>query len=1467
MRFFEAALKHRQITLLLTLIFVLAGIYSLQHMPRRENPKMTIRQGLVIMAYPGATVLEMEEQVTKKVEALLFRYEEVKKDDTESTTKDGEMAIQVELQEWVTNKDKFWSKVRHDLIELKADLPPGVIGPIINSDFGDTVALLIAVSSDRHSYTELGDFVEIIEDELRPLAEVSKLKRYGEQDEQIYVTTDSAKLSQYRVNQAQVAQALQSMNTVTYAGEIKSNAAQIPIHITHLYGAVDKIRNQIIDSTPGGKVIRLKDVAQVTRQYAEPDSFIRLNGQKTLMLSVEIQNGFNIVEFGQKVDQRLDLARDRIPQDVTVKKTIDQPKVVDRDITDFMKEFGIAIVAVILVTILLLPLRVAMVAALAIPVTIMITFGFLDIFNINLQQMTLAGLIVVLGMVVDNAIVIVDDYVERLDQGSSTWNAAVKSASDLFVPVFSATLAIICAFIPLNLIVTGNAGEFLHTLPIAVTVALLVSLLVAVLLIPLLCHLFIKTGLRSKQGPKNRRSFLDIVQKLYDVLLIRAFKWPMITIVLGILSVAGTLFLAMHVPVRFFPHTERNQFCLEVYMDKGTKLEVTDQAVHKIETYLSKDERIVDVVSFIGTSSPRFYMTYAPQPPEKNYAQIIINTHSARDTKELLKQLITGLHHFLPNGEILVKQLMQGPPVDAPIEVRVTGNDLTAIQNIGADIITLLKNTEGTNFIRTTFQQDYYGIRVKVNDEVANRLGFSSRDIARMLGGGFKGWPVSTLWEGDTPVSILLRLGQENRNTFEDIDNTYLVSPITGAKVLLRQLATLEPEWQEGRIRRRNGVRTLNVRTETQLGRMPNDILAQIMPRIAAMELPKGVTIGYGGELEDQEIVMGQQSVSLLTSLTLIFMVLLFQFKGIRKSLIIMAGIPMSWFGAFMGLYITGNPFSCTGFLGVISLSGLVVRNGIILVEYADKLLKEDETRSLRSVAMDAGKRRMRPVFLTAMAAAMGVVPMIISGSPLWAPLGAVLSVGLIFGTALTLLVIPVLYWVVLLPRKMFSRKKNLPMKKAMVSTLSLLIFVVGICVSAMADDGERVLNLSDTVKMAIENSPAVGKSKEDAIGADFARQSAKAEFFPSLSASYRFTALADQPYMITPGGNTPVAHDTQYQWGLALVQPLFTGHALTSRYTMAKLTLAIREKEKQQTILNIIKEVKSAYYRLLLTQKIRIVADEAFQTLSSHEKDAGMFFERGIIRRNDLLRAEVALANAVQFKERARANVDIARADLNRLLSRDINADTRIENIDTVQYSHYLLDELIETGLRERPQLQAMSLISETFTEAIRLEKSAYYPKVAAMGSYWQNGDSPVADTNNFENDHNAALVVQATWTLFDSTRTRSKVAKARSEKRAFELRIQEAKDYIRLEIKRTYLNLGVAEKAINTAKIAFSQAEENLRITQLGYRQQAATSTEVLDAQTDRTQAKTNYYQALYGYLDALATLERAIARAISC
>ncbi len=415
------------------------------------------------------------------------------------------------------------------------------------------------------------------------------------------------------------------------------------------------------------------------------------------------------------------------------------------------------------------------------------------------------------------------------------------------------------------------------------------------------------------------------------------------------------------------------------------------------------------------------------------------------------------------------------------------------------------------------------------------------------------------------------------------------------------------------------------------------------------------------------------------------------------------------------------------------------------------------------------------------------------------------------------------------------------------------------------AASGDGPLSVSDAVQMAVQRNPAVKRSMEQVKGASYSRQSAKSEFYPNLSLDCSVTSLADDPYMITAGHQVQVAHNTLYNWAATLVQPLYTGGALSSKYAMAELTVKVKEKENEQTVLDIAKVVKSAYYRVLLTQKILQVADEAVNTLSSHEQDAQKFYDRGVIRLNDLLRVRVNLSDAVQFRERAKADIEIAMADLNRQLSLDINDQPEIEPIDNITLIYPDLNESLQAGLDQRPELQAMGFVQKTLAQAVNLEKSSYYPTVSLVGAYYRNGDTPAADNNDFENDHNASIMLQAQWTLFDGHKTRSNVAKAVCDQNAYDETIRQAKDRIRVEIKSAWLDLGVAEHNVETSKITLSQAGENMRITQLGYRQQAATSTEVLDARTDLTTAKTNYYQALYGYLDACAALDHAVGNGI--
>ncbi|PSL29730.1 efflux RND transporter permease subunit [Chitinophaga ginsengisoli] len=1036
MNIIKSSLKYKHVTLSVLLLLFAVGVNSLFNMPRREDPKITIRQGLVIAYFPGANSVQVEDQVTRKLEQYLFQYEEVNKSKTYSTTKDGVVVVNVELTESVKQPDIFWSKLRHQLlVSRQIDLPEGVKGPIVNSDFGDTEAMVMALESNSASYDELKRYAQRLEDYLRTIPAASKIKRIGEQQEEIVVSSTSEKLSQYGVSTDQVVKLLQSQNSINATGEVKTSSSKTPLYTNGYYSTETDLASQIVGISQSGAVVKLGDVASLKRDYAEPQSIITVNGNKAMMLSIQMQEGNNIVKFGEDVNKKIEDARKVIPSSVKITTIVNQPHVVDENISHFIHEFFLAILSVIVVVVLLLPLRIAMVAAMAIPMTVAVTFAIMHALGIELHQVSLAALILVLGMVVDDAIVIADNYVELLDEGVDRWTAAWRSANDLVIPVLTATITIIASFMPMILL-RGTVGEFIFALPITVAVALASSFFVAMVLTPLLCYTFIKKGLHQQQGAKGgeidnvpvkrkKRSVLDLMQDGYNALLDWCVLHPRLTILSSLVPIifAGLLF-SKGVREQFFPAAERNQFVVELWMPTGTKLEKTNEAILRVEALLKNDKRVVSYATFTGTSSPRFYYNFSPEFPTSNYAQILINTTTEASTEELSRELSGKVGELVPEGTTYVKLMQQGSALKAPVEVRIIGEDIDHLKAIAADVTNIVSHAKGARFVRSDFAEDYYGIGIRLKEE-ASRLGYTTTSISQSVYTGFSGAAVSTMYEGNDPINILLRLDEKSRQSTSDLENLYLKSPVTGAAVPLRQIADLSPQWQTGRIMHRNGVRTLTIQSETAPDVLPSELLAAIQPAINKLALPNGYRIEYGGEDANKKEVLGQLIAALLVSLVLIFFILLFQFRNIKEVLIVMLTIPLSLFGAIMGLFLTGNYFSFTAFVGLIALSGIVVRNAIILVDHTHELMKHG--LDIKSAAIESGKRRLRPIFLTAMAAAIGVLPMIISGSPMWAPLASVLAFGVVWSMIMALLTVPVLY---------ISRIKSTPNVETIKSTV-----------------------------------------------------------------------------------------------------------------------------------------------------------------------------------------------------------------------------------------------------------------------------------------------------------------------------------------------------------------------------------------------------------------------------------------------
>jgi multidrug efflux pump subunit AcrB len=1007
-------LRHRQVVFVVSFFALALGLNSLLTMPRQATPTISVFQAIVAVPYPGATAAEVEQQVTRPLEQYLFSFTEIDAKKTKSVTRDGVVIATVELNEWVKDQKAFWSRLRLGLAEFKGTtLPAATLPPFVNSDFGESVALLVGVSSPQRGFEEMRRYTERIEDGLRVVPGIGRIKHLGDRRESIYVEADSQRLARYGVSLPAVSAALMLQNSLPFTGSIKSGDVEVPLHTSGRFTTTEDVRQQVVFADPvHNRVVRIGDVATVERVPSDPESFIRVNGrdQSTLMISVEMQPGNNIVAFGAAVQAKLKEVRALLPADVEVVVINDQPAVVDHAITHFIHEFIIAIVAVILVT-LLLPPRVAATAAFAIPLTIAATFCVLQAMHVELHQVSLAALIVVLGMVVDNAIVIVDAYVDNLDKGMSRWDAAWGSAHELIVPVIAATIAIVLAFAPLNAFLTGNSGEFIWALPVTVAVALGLSLIVALLMTPLFCMLFIKQGLKGDHGSLGAR-VLDKVVTAYEFVIHRAVKRPVLTTVLALLTVPAALLLLPAIKQKFFPAAERDQFIIEIDLPVGARLEATDRVVRQVEAVLRADERIPKFAAFVGTAAPRVYYSFAPEFPRPSYGMLLVSTRHAKDTEALVHEYFNKLPGLVPGVRIDVKQFEQGEETGAPVEVRLVGPELATLREYGDRIRALAEKIPGATQVRDNFR-DGLTIDLQVNNEVANRLGLATALIAAQVRTGFAGWPVTQLWEHDAAVPVVLRLDADRREDYGSLRSFMLGAALTNAPVPVAAVATPVPNWSPAQIAHRNGVRTLTVFVTPDRDTLPSEVAAPLQKQLADLRLPPGYRIEYGGEFESQQKTSKQMAAALAASIVLIFGVILFEFKTVRETLLVMLAIPLSVFGALAGLILTRNVFSFTAGVGMISLVGIVIRNSVILVDYANHLRRHEKLDAV-TAGVASGIRRLRPIFLTSMAAAVGMLPMIIAKSPLWAPLAGAFSVGIIWSMVMTLVVIPALYGVVM---------------------------------------------------------------------------------------------------------------------------------------------------------------------------------------------------------------------------------------------------------------------------------------------------------------------------------------------------------------------------------------------------------------------------------------------------------------------
>ncbi|MCR5817533.1 MAG: efflux RND transporter permease subunit [Prevotella sp.] len=1038
-------LEHYSISLLIVGILFVMGIFGMWDMPKDEFPQATIRQGVVVAVYPGATSEEVEQQVARPLERYLFTFKEVKRNKTTTQSQNGMCIVMVELNDDVNNKDEVWSKIKHGLNLFKQQLPSGVLALIANDDFGNTSALLIAIESPERSYRELKDYTDQLGDRLRRIPSVANVKVFGEQKEQISLYIDRQRLQAYGIGQQMLFTQLQAQGLTTMSGSINTDRQQTPIHVEPTENSEDEIANQIVYSDPvTGKVVRVRDVARVVREYDTSGGYIEQDGHRCILLSLEMNPGNNIVQYGKDVDRVLnDYRATVLPSDVTLTRIADQPKVVSMSVTDFLRDLLISMLIIILVMMVLFPLRSAIVAAITVPLSTFISVAIMYMVGIELNTVTLAALIVVLGMVVDNSIVVIDGYLEYLGKGYEPKRAAIDSARQYFMPMMLATLCISVIFFPLLITMKGAFHDAIEAFPWTVTINLMVSLFLAVMVIPFLEVLIIKPD-KVKTGGN---AITKWVQRTYDHVLDFTFRRPWLTICGGIGVILLSSVIVTTLKIRQFPYADRDQFAVEIFLPDGKGLADARVVADSVRHVLKRDEQVKCITTFMGCSSPRFMVCYAPQMAGKNFAQLIVNTTSQDATLELLARYQPMLSEAFPEAYVRFKRLdyLMVPE----LEYRFYGEDLDSLHVVAERLMARMRQMPELEWVHTDYMQPYPIVNVALDPVASSQMGITRATASLALSSATGDQRVGQVWSGDYEMPIVVK--DTASMDFSEVENLGIATPMTMAAsnlsplasnhspltshhsplttVPLRQVAKVQPHWTESRIMHRGGERCITVTAQFAHGVYAAPVetrVADIM--LNEIDLPECVRAEVGGEIEYNKESIPQIVGGVAISMIIVFFFLLFNFKRYGITLVCIAALGLMIPGALIGLGLMDRMLGLTSIMGVITLMGMIMRNEILIFEHANNVSRGErlevlckqsvasrrargESEVVKQAAYEAGKRRMVPIFLTTATTAVGVVPMIIAQSSFWMPVGVTIFAGGIGSLIMVVTMLPVIYW------------------------------------------------------------------------------------------------------------------------------------------------------------------------------------------------------------------------------------------------------------------------------------------------------------------------------------------------------------------------------------------------------------------------------------------------------------------------
>lgn len=1014
--FIQTMVDYGKVVYALVAVLCVFGIYSIFKINKDEFPTFVINQGLVAAVYPGADASQVESQLAKPLCDLLNAVPEVDRKSLHCVSRDGMCYIYVTINANQRKLQSVWSNIKHKINQNKIKLPAGVLTVQVLDEFADMSAVLLTLESDDKGWEEMRLYAEDLRDRLRKIDRLASASIIGEQQEEIAVTIDMERLGRYGISPSTLMldYALSSLHVPS--GTFDSDYTSAPITVSSSVTSEEEVENKIVWSDPAGHVVRLKDIATIERRIKEPSSLVQFNGNVSLVMNLVMRPDNNIVAFGRDVDEVLDAFQAQLPDSVHVHRITDQPKVVNHSVMGFLRDLFISIMVVIMVMIVMFPMRSALIASSGVPVCVLATIAVMYMSGMALNNVSLGALIIVLGMIVDDSIITMDGYMDNMVRGMSRLEAASAAARDLFMPMFMATLSICMMFFPVPHLIRGLLGEFCQYFPWVVLISLSASLIYAVTVVPSLEVRFIadRNAGRDNVITHLQNRMFSALQNGYDKALSFVFRHPWMTVASGIAAVALGVVMFMHLNIQMMPYAPRQSFVLEVYLEDGCNIRDTREIVDSLENILLKEDKIVSVTSFIAQGSPRFHGPYQPKFPDPCFAQLIVNTESLLATEELLPYMEAELEHRFPKALVAVRQLSY-QACDVPVSLRITGEDRAALLSV-ADSIQNYMSREMTSELKWIHRDGgrfVSNVNVEVDPVAAARLGIDRAIVSASLSQGFGGMPLMNIYENGHHIPVNLYDGNVGGDMgYEAVADHLVPSMQAGVSVPVRQFATLESVWEPKELILHAGENAVIVGADLRYGNSQPKAMKKLDAYISTLDLPEGVHVTYGGLSEINSTVGKDIFVALFTAVAIMLFFLLLHFRKLSLAVLTMVLCSLCLFGASFSLWLFNQDFGITSVLGIVTLIGITVRNGIIMFEYADHL-QHNEGVSVREAAYLAGSRRMRPIFLTSCTTALGVLPMVLSADTLWQPVGLTICFGIVFSIALMVFIMPVSYWMV----------------------------------------------------------------------------------------------------------------------------------------------------------------------------------------------------------------------------------------------------------------------------------------------------------------------------------------------------------------------------------------------------------------------------------------------------------------------